>query len=122
MASGVAVKTPHFALHLRVHTPQAPLSWAESGSTWLGVVVPKRWARRAVTRNLIRRQIYGLWQSLPRSTWPPGAMVVRLRASFDPKIFTSASSAALRSAVRQELLALSGPRMLQKLQPLESDA
>ena len=27
---------------------------------WMGALVPKRWARRAVTRNAIKRQIYSV--------------------------------------------------------------
>ncbi|SEL76220.1 ribonuclease P protein component [Roseateles sp. YR242] len=68
---------------------------------WLGYVVPKRHARRAVTRTLLKRQIRQVFGTLP--TLPPGLWVVRLRLPFDRKQFPSASSDALRAAAREEL-------------------
>jgi ribonuclease P protein component len=69
---------------------------------WLGVLLPKRWARRAVTRNAIRRQIYEVARHrsapLPQAAW-----VVRLRSEFSRKQFVSATSEALKQAVRAEL-------------------
>ena len=65
-------------------------------------MVPKRWARRAVTRNAIRRQIYAVADQFT----PPldaGAHLVRLRAAFAPAQFPSAASPALKRAVRAEL-------------------
>ena len=67
-------------------------------------MVPKRWARRAVTRNLVKRQIYSLAQDhFPGDqAW---AYVVRLRQGFATKQFPAGSSLALKLAVRQQLLA-----------------
>lgn len=65
-------------------------------------MVPKRWARRAVTRNLIKRQIYCV-ATLLEFTLPQAAYVVRLRAAFDRAQFTSASSDQLKKAVRAEV-------------------
>ena len=68
-------------------------------------MVPKRWAKRAVTRNTIKRQIYNV-----SSEFEPAlqiaAHVVRLRAGFDRAGFFSASSDALKLAVRKELVQL----------------
>ncbi len=72
---------------------------------WLGAMVPKRWARRAVTRNAIKRQIYAVAADLD-SPLPQAAHVVRLRATFDRKQFVSATSCALKHAVRAELVQL----------------
>jgi len=73
-----------------------------STTWWFGVVVPKRHARKATTRNLLRRQIRGAMArhhaQLARGMW-----LVRLRAPFDPRRFKSASSAELRCAARTEL-------------------
>lgn len=71
----------------------------------LGLVVPKRFARRAVTRNLIRRQARALWGNCADEL-AHGHWVVRLRSAFDPAVFLSAASPALKAAVRQELLQL----------------
>jgi ribonuclease P protein component len=81
---------------------RTPVDLIAPGAVWLGAMVPKRWARRAVTRNAIKRQIYGVGQSFA-SDLPTAAHVVRLRASFDRKQFVSACSQPLKAAVRQEL-------------------
>jgi ribonuclease P protein component len=71
-------------------------------SWWFGIVVPKRHARKAVARNLLRRQIRGAIErhhaSLAHGMW-----LVRLRAQFDPRGFRSAAPAQLRQAARAEL-------------------
>lgn len=104
-------RTAHFALHrtdlvLDVPAgagPQAPLF--SHACVWLGAMVPKRWAKRAVTRNAIKRQIYNIsLQFEPHMG--VAAHVVRLRAGFDRKQFVSATSDALKAAVRAELLSL----------------
>jgi len=65
-------------------------------------MVPKRWARRAVTRNALKRQIYAVG-ALYQARLPVAAYVVRLRSSFDRAQFVSASSDALKLAARAEL-------------------
>jgi ribonuclease P protein component len=108
MAGAPVAKTPHFALH------RASLDGTRDGRSlfpvaqaWVGVLLPKRWARRAVTRNAIRRQIYeasrGLSERLPQA-----ALVIRLRSEFSRKVFLSASSDLLKRAVREELEQLLG--------------
>ncbi|HYP69883.1 MAG TPA: ribonuclease P protein component [Variovorax sp.] len=77
----------------------------EPPAVWLGAMVPKRWARRAVTRNAIKRQIYNVSASF-EALLPQAAYVVRLRSGFDRTAFPSASSVALKSAVRAELIQL----------------
>ena len=72
---------------------------------WLGAVVPKRHARRAVTRSLIKRQIYAAAER-HRAELPSGLWVVRLRAPIDRKLYPSAASTALKTGTRSELEAL----------------
>jgi ribonuclease P protein component len=91
MAAGVAATTAHFALHQQ-----------DNGTTArIGAVVPKRLAKRAVTRNTIKRQIYAA--ALMRSPNATAAQVVRLRREFDRQLFISATSTRLKQAVREEL-------------------
>jgi ribonuclease P protein component len=78
--------------------------------------IPKRWARRAVTRNALKRQVVAAERELPL---PPGAWVVRLKRAFAPTDFPSATSAALRRAARLELRQLLGPRLRQRLAALD---
>lgn len=69
---------------------------------WIGCVVPKRHARRAVTRSLLKRQIRMALQR-HASGLPGGLWLVRLRGPFAPQQFPSAASDALREAARAEL-------------------
>ncbi len=67
--------------------------------------MPKRHARRSVTRSLLKRQIRGVFNQhvvqLPAGQW-----LVRLRQPFASAKFLSASSEVLRRAAREELDAL----------------
>jgi len=86
------------------HVDESPSAAAPTPpqGQWLGYVVPKRHARRAVTRSLMKRQIRAVFEDVAGSL-PPGLWVVRLRLPFDRKQFPSAASDALRAAVRAEL-------------------
>lgn len=126
LAGTTAARTRHFALHrlmleAAAMAPGVP-DEASSGPrslgskalfvmvpgqshSWVGAMVPKRWAKRAVTRNTIKRQIYALSRELPFPSpdAPPAAYLVRLRSTFDRQQFVSATSDALKAAVRAEL-------------------
>lgn len=70
----------------------------------LGMVVPKRNARRSVTRNLVKRHIRAAFcEELRHARLAAGAWIVRLRSPLDKKRFLSASSDLLADAVRVEL-------------------
>jgi ribonuclease P protein component len=108
--SSTVSRTAHFALH-RTGLPELPAAGPESNGhqalfavrdTYIGVLLPKRWAKRAVTRNAIRRQIYIVTAELT-TPLTVAAHVVRLRATFDRKQFISATSPMLKKAVRAEL-------------------
>ena len=111
LAGGTVSRTPHFALH-RLNLPEAkPLASTEDShiaplfqtqEVWLGAMVPKRWAKRAVTRNAIKRQIYNVSAQF-EVRLPCAAHVVRLRSGFDRQQFISATSPMLKLAVRLEL-------------------
>ena len=106
MAGFPVAKTSHFALHLTSLTVTlGEVLLFPMDCPWVGVLIPKRWARRAVTRNTIRRQIYEVTRTAQGSL-PHAGMVVRLRAEFSRKQFISASSEDLKRAVREELLQL----------------
>ena len=116
MDGGATVaRTEHFALHRAGLGPQAPTEvstgpgpakaralFAVMGEPWIGAILPKRWARRAVTRNTLKRQIYAVSLDF-EDRLPAAAHVVRLRAGFDKTRFHSATSDLLKAAVRAEL-------------------
>jgi ribonuclease P protein component len=102
-------KTAHFALHCCAVQSEsvameggAPVALFSLPGVWLGAMVPKRWAKRAVTRNTIKRQIYQAGLGV-ESALLGRAHLVRLRSAFDRKHFVSATSDALKAAVREEL-------------------
>lgn len=115
LAGEIVARTAHFALHRSaldlaplfsgapdVPGPARPPALFGVEDVWLGAMVPKRWARRAVTRNAIKRQIYTVSATFaPRL--PAAAHVVRLRSAFERSRFVSATSDALKRAVRGEL-------------------
>lgn len=124
MAGGTASRTAHFVLHRAVLVTPAqagaqgvqessealvsrlrgndkPL-FAVHDEPWIGAVVPKRWAKRAVTRNGIKRQIYAVSADFA-TRLPSAALVVRLRTEFARTQFPSAWSDALKASVRGEL-------------------
>ena len=115
LAGTIVAKTPHFVLHRNVLAAKAvpnrsgkqvdaPVLFREQ-DVWVGAMVPKRWAKRAVTRNAIKRQIYTVSAEFSH-LYPQAAFVVRLRSSFSRTEFVSAVSDLLKQAVRAEVQAL----------------
>jgi len=119
LAGQTIARTAHFALHCAALDAPAPVSAKPVPASatqkplfavqdvWVGAMVPKRWARRSVTRNAIKRQIYTV-SALMEKALPCAAHVVRLRAGFDKKQFVSATSDSLKTVVRLELNQLFG--------------
>ena len=111
-------KSTHFSIHF-VREPMLSTGGHDDGSravddlspavatsgrgrVELGLVVPKRHARRSVTRNLVKRQARERFRAcLPDLV--SGAWVLRLRAPLDRRAFPSAASAALSQALRDEI-------------------
>jgi ribonuclease P protein component len=110
LACAPFARTEHFVMHRMVletaGTSSAPVAATAMpfpvDGLWLGAMVPKRWARRAVTRNLIKRQIYSV-AGEQQLALPAAAYLVRLRSGFDRLQFKSAASEPLRAAVRHEI-------------------
>ena len=110
LAGDTLSRTAHFALHRVALAGLVSLASADkplwtAHDVWMGAMVPKRWAKRAVTRNAIKRQVYAVSASF-EPMLSCAAHVVRLRSGFDRQRFVSATSDDLKAAVRQELLQL----------------
>ncbi|MEN9416402.1 MAG: hypothetical protein RI988_22 [Pseudomonadota bacterium] len=89
--------------------PDRSAGLAQPDGRWLGCVVPKRHARRAVTRSMLKRQMRAAAERHAQSL-APGLWLLRLRSGFPVKQFPSADSSALRAAARAELdTLLQGP-------------
>jgi len=97
-----AQKTAHFVLYTRVNAlPHARL----------GVVVAKRFAPRAATRNTIKRMTRELFR---QSRLPAIDCVVRLSKAVNSKD-GPATTAALKAALRVELLRLFATPLAQEI-------
>lgn len=115
LAGAIVARTTHFALHRNALDVRPVLARPVEGvdapalfpvqDQWIGAMVPKRWAKRAVTRNAIKRQIYTVSAEFLHQ-YPQAAYVVRLRRDFSRAEFVSASSERLKEAVRAEVQAL----------------
>ena len=127
LAARSRLRSAHFALHHVAGGPAAPkkparcmlnteLSTGTVGNPpkpvenslarhWLGCVVPKRHARRAVTRTLIKRQMRSVFERHTQGL-ASGLWLLRLSQGFAVSEFVSARSAPLALAVRSELESL----------------
>lgn len=94
------LRTAHWALHWAAFSAEN-----EADSTCLGVVLPKKWAKKAVTRNGLRRQLYQVFSQY-KDQLPQGRYVIRQTAAWSVAVYPSAWSDALRWVVRQEIIEL----------------
>ena len=107
LSSQLVATSCHFALHrlgFGGSLDHKSINPFPSDGVWVGAMAPKRWAKRATTRNAIKRQIYTACRALDQQI--DAAFVVRLRREFSRKEFVSASSTALKNAARLELQTL----------------
>lgn len=118
LATRPRARSAHFVLH---HQAPAPVVSPSDLSTApgaqrpravddthrIGLILPKKQARRAVTRNLIRRQAKVCFAAATAQL-PPGDWVLRLRTGYERATFPSAASQSLRDVVRAEIQALFG--------------
>jgi ribonuclease P protein component len=92
-------RTAHFVLYARPN---------ESGNARLGVVVAKRLAARAVTRNMIKRLAREMFR---KSEWVKSDFIIRLNAPVVRRD-QSASSRAQKDALAAELTELMKSQLL----------
>ncbi len=127
-------RSPHFAVHFLAQPPQSWQPKAEAVQTlksvatdkelstavetsmpkavdegplqghWLGLVVPKKHAKRSVTRSLLKRRIRVA--VLDAEHLDAGMWVVRLRSPFPRTDFSSAASEQLGLVASAELAVL----------------
>jgi ribonuclease P protein component len=117
-------RSAHFALHYLQARPSGPAASSRKprkdelctgdapsedlsvdnlpSGHWLGTVVPKRHARRAVTRNMLRRQVRAAMLR-HEARLHPGLWLLRLRQPFALSKYLSADSTDLRRATASEL-------------------
>jgi ribonuclease P protein component len=127
LATSPKSRSAHFALHHVSAGPSLPKWRQAKGSAqelsteplkscevavdkiddklWWASVVPKRHAKRSVTRNALKRQMR-LALARHEKTLPGGSWLIRLKAPFLRDSFPSASSNALCNAASAELDAM----------------
>lgn len=118
------MRSTHFAVHHVLSTPSRRLWTPSSAATeklstdpaplvhelvddcpseqWLGCVVPKRHARRAVTRSLLKRQVRAAFERHARGL-QAGLWLVRLKQGWPVSEYPSAASRALAVVAAAEL-------------------
>jgi ribonuclease P protein component len=116
LGAPILARSQHFVLHARLTetcmqqlpTEIAPIRTRTVDKVpdcplpGLALVVPKRHAKRAVTRNLIKRQMRAAVRQRD-AEWAAMHLLIRQRGAFDVRQFPSAASPALNAAVRGEL-------------------
>lgn len=90
-------RSPHFVVYLRAREPQAPGRF--------GVVLGKKFAPRAATRNMARRTLREAFR-LRRPEFVGWDVLVRLHQRFDRQQFPGAAPPALKRLCRAEVQAL----------------
>jgi ribonuclease P protein component len=101
-------KTEHFTLHRKIVSDERT-KMSDFTNLCVGVIVPKRWAKKAVTRNAIKRQIYVLTSEL-EDHFINEQHVIKLIKGFDKNQYLSATSKAFKANVRAEIQNLYGLR------------
>jgi len=111
MAYPPVARSQHFVVHRGYgHDVSVPPAGAENAMAQasllkglcMATLIPKRWAKRAVTRNAMKRQIMAAFSNEQKNLLPVPHLV-RLQSSFDTRVFNSASSASLKIVVAQEV-------------------
>lgn len=122
MGTRPVARSPHFSVHFLPPVDNLSTTSVLTGENTgvhgrLGLVLPKRMARRAVTRNLIKHQARALWCEHLRAHRASlqGDWVLRLKAPWPVAEYPSAFSLPLKQAVRAELMALLASLALKKV-------
>lgn len=89
-----------FAVGKRVHTPLFTLIWAKSPQFHASVVVSKKVAKGAVTRNKIRRRIYDALRRLSREDGVKGVYIVLTKKDVVTATYTDLKATLLASVGR----------------------
>jgi|APCry1669189768_1035252.scaffolds.fasta_scaffold67034_2 ribonuclease P protein component len=106
LRAGVRSKSEHFTLH-RLDAQLASNFNKSSANLQIGVVVPKRFAKKAVRRNAIKRQVYAIAKSLALR-YPKEIHVIRLNKEYDKRKYLSPTSTNFKVDVQKELQTLYG--------------
>ena len=93
--------THYFSLGTRIHDPAITLIYSPGDNFKASVVVGKKVAKKAVTRNTFRRQIYGLLAEYVTRGISSGIYIVITKPAF------SVLSKSARTTVIREILARS---------------
>lgn len=110
---GTQLKSSYFVLHyyienLSTKTDQQECVFVDkflSDESKLGLIIPKRFAKRAVTRTLIKRQCRIQFSFFIRE-FPKGYWIIRLKRPIDSTRWKSSSSDELKRFIRLELQSL----------------
>lgn len=106
LREGIRSRSEHFTLH-RLKAQIASNLDTNAVNLQIGVVVPKRFAKKAVRRNAIKRQVYALVQTLALK-YLNEVHVIRLNKEYDKSKYLSPTSTNFKIDVQKELQSLYG--------------
>lgn len=117
---GTQIKSSYFVLHYCIKNLSTKTSHencffvdkrlSEEGK--LGLIIPKRFAKRAVTRSLIKRQCRAQTAAFVNQL-PVGNWVIRLKRPVESTSWKSGSSSELKKFIRAELQPLFSKAVMQ---------
>lgn len=104
MSASIISRTTYFSLHScdRHLLAQWDRKYLSEEQILFGALVPKRWAKRAVTRNAIKRQIRSAVFSQNKLLHSK-AYVIRLHKDLKSIQYPSAKSEQLKEVIRNDL-------------------
>ena len=126
LENNTQIRSAYFVLHYRIKFLSTKTSYECCSSVdkrlsegaKLGLIIPKRFARSAVTRSLIKRrcraQISAFIPELPVGCW-----IIRLKRPIDSKQWKSSSSPELKKFISMELQSLFSKAVMQLNAPHE---
>ncbi|MGL4667791.1 MAG: ribonuclease P protein component [Saezia sp.] len=114
------IKGSYFVLHYHIESLSTRTSHEScpfvdkslSGVMKSGLIIPKRLAKRSVTRSLIKRQCRAKLVSC-KGNLPEGAWIIRLKRPIDSTQWKSSSSLELKTLIRFELQSLFSKAIMQ---------
>lgn len=102
LSTAASQDNPHDVDNSPLQAPAEGSAAPGEAAQWLGLVVPKRHARRAVTRSMIKRHARAA-AARHAATLANGLWLLRVRSVYAKAQFPSAASTALAAQLQAEL-------------------
>ncbi len=98
-------RSEHFVLYARLRDAETPTAPGVPLPGRMGLVLGKKFAPRAATRNMLRRALRETFR-MRRAQFDGWDVLIRLNLRFDKQRFPGAAAPALKRVCRAEVIAL----------------